>query len=214
MKTITRLADLEPDRHNANVGTRRGVDLLERSIERNGLGRSILVDREGRIIAGNKTTERVADLTSNEVPIVVVRTTGQQLVVVQREDLDLASETDPRARELAIADNRTAEVGLEWDANVLLKDVPGVDLHGYFFDAELAALFGEYDDKGILANPPDNTVSPAKPETANAPTTQDVDVDVIRERYQILVECETEQQQAALLARLTEEGHTCRALIS
>lgn len=163
MKDITKLADLTPDAHNPNLGTRRGVALLERSIERNGLGRSILVDCEGRIIAGNKTTERVADLTSLDVEVITVRTNGRQLVVVQREDLDLESETDPRARELAIADNRTAEVGLEWDANELLKASGPIDLSGYFLDPELAELFGVADDKGILPNPPDNTKRAAAP---------------------------------------------------
>lgn len=173
MKDITKLADLTPDAHNPNLGTRRGVALLERSIERNGLGRSILVDREGRIIAGNKTTERVADLTSLDVEIITVRTNGRQLVVVQREDLDLASETDPRARELAIADNRTAEVGLEWDANELLKASGPVDLSGYFLDPELAALFGEADDKGILPNPPDNTKRTPAPASEADPKSSD-----------------------------------------
>lgn len=155
MKDITKLADLTPDAHNANQGTRRGVALLERSIERNGLGRSILVDCEGRIIAGNKTTERVADLTSLDVEVITIRTNGRQLVVVQREDLDLESETDPRARELAVADNRTAEVGLEWDANELLKASGPVDLSGYFLDPELAALFGEADDTKRTPASPD-----------------------------------------------------------
>ena len=38
------------------------------------------------------------------LPLRVVRTDGDYLVAVQRDDLDLA--TDPRARALAIADNR------------------------------------------------------------------------------------------------------------
>src|SRR5712692_877594 len=40
-----------------------------------------------------------------------------RVVVVQRTDLDL--ETDPRARALAIADNRVAELDLDWDPAVL-----------------------------------------------------------------------------------------------
>src|SRR4051812_24931650 len=103
MKDIRRLSDLSPDPHNANKGTKRGLELLERSLERNGLGRSVLVDRNGILIAGNKTTERVADL-DGDVEVIVVKTNGRQLVVVQREDLDLTNPKDQRARELAIAD--------------------------------------------------------------------------------------------------------------
>ena len=44
MKTIR---DLTPDPSNANRGTERGSALLETSIERYGLGRSIVADRNG-----------------------------------------------------------------------------------------------------------------------------------------------------------------------
>ena len=64
-----------------------------------------LIDRHGRIIAGNKTVERAKAL---KIPLRVVRTDGRHLVAVQRDDLDLAS--DPRARALAIADNRVGEL--------------------------------------------------------------------------------------------------------
>lgn len=163
MKTINKLADLRCDPNNANKGTKRGLELLERSLERCGIGRSVLVDRNGILIAGNKATERIADLTSGDVEIVTVRTTGRQLVVVQREDLDLLDPTDGRARELAIADNRVAEVDLEWDANVLLHHMPAVDVGGYFFDQELARLFGEADAKGELGTPRSTAAAAADP---------------------------------------------------
>jgi hypothetical protein len=121
------------------IAARSAVDLLERSLERCGIGRSVLADRNGILIAGNKATEQIADLTGGEVEIITVRTNGRQLVVVQREDLDLLDPADGRARELAIADNRVAEVDLDWDANVLLNHMPGVDVGGYFFDQEARA---------------------------------------------------------------------------
>ena len=51
------------------------------------------------------------------LPVTVVPTTGQELVVVQRVDLD--ARTDPRAQALAVADNRVAELDLDWDPAVL-----------------------------------------------------------------------------------------------
>ena len=69
----------------------------------NGPGRSVLIDRHGTIIAGNKTYERAKQL---DIPVQVVKSDGTTLIAVQREDLDL--ETDPRARALAVADNRVA----------------------------------------------------------------------------------------------------------
>ena len=84
-----KLTELTPDNLNANKGSPRASGMLERSIQSYGAGRSVLVDKAGRIIAGNKTVE-----ASNEVGIedaIMVETDGRQLVVVKRTDLDLDS---------------------------------------------------------------------------------------------------------------------------
>ncbi|MCR4375698.1 MAG: DNA modification methylase [Acidobacteria bacterium] len=134
-KTLRTLADLTTDRKNANKHTERGVGMLEYSLRTYGAGRSILVDRDGHVIAGNATLERAAELG---LGVEVVKTRGDKLVVVQREDLDL---NDPKARELAIADNRVAQVDLAWDADTLkgLQD-DGVDLSQFFLKDELAGI--------------------------------------------------------------------------
>lgn len=60
MTETIKLADLTPDARNANKGTKRGADMINRSLGELGAGRSILVDKNGKIIAGNKTTEGAA----------------------------------------------------------------------------------------------------------------------------------------------------------
>ena len=102
---IRRLTDLKLDPHNSNVGTERGRAALERSLRDYGAGRAVLVDRRGCVVAGNKTVEQAKRLN---IPLRVVQTDGHHLVAVQRVDLDLA--TDPRAKALAIADNRVGEL--------------------------------------------------------------------------------------------------------
>src|SRR5262245_14688225 len=57
-----RLLDLQPDPHNANRGTDRGRAALERSLREYGVGRAVLIDRHGRVIAGNKTVEQAKRL--------------------------------------------------------------------------------------------------------------------------------------------------------
>lgn len=109
------IGDLTPDPNNANRHTERGTGLLESSIRRLGAGRSILMDKHGRIIAGNATHEAAGSVGLEDV--IVVKTDGTKLVAVQRTDLDL--ETDLAAMELAVADNRIGEVNLDLDANVL-----------------------------------------------------------------------------------------------
>lgn len=133
-KKIQSIDDLTPDLHNANKGTERGQYMIEHSLEQHGAGRSIVADAEGRIIAGNKTLQAAADLG---LGVRVVQTDGHELVVVQRTDLDLQG-TDDRARLLAYADNRSSEVGLDWDAEEIVMDMAsGVDLSGLFRDDEL-----------------------------------------------------------------------------
>ncbi len=136
-KTISTIADLQPDPRNANEGTERGAYMVGHSLEQYGAGRSILADGQGVVIAGNKTLQAAADLG---IPVRVVETDGHELVVVQRTDLDLLGDDD-RARLLAYADNRASEVGLQWDAAEIALDLDaGIDLSGLFQDFELAEI--------------------------------------------------------------------------
>jgi site-specific DNA-methyltransferase (adenine-specific) len=141
---ITNIKALVLDDRNANKGTERGLGLLEKSLRRYGAGRSVLADRNGRVIAGNKTVERAAELG---LPIRVVKTDGRELVVVQRQDLDLKEHK--AARELALADNRVAELDLDWDPRVLRSLAEeGVDLEAYFSPEELADILADEEVQG------------------------------------------------------------------
>lgn len=136
-KTITALSDLTPDTQNANKGTERGRYLVEASLTETGAGRSIVADKDGRIIAGNKTLEAWAGMGG---AVKVIETDGHELVVVQRTDLDL-SDPKGKARKLAYYDNRAGQVGMEWDAEQLLADVnAGVDLAAMFKKEEIDSL--------------------------------------------------------------------------
>lgn len=139
-KQIKTVSDLIPDAANANKGTERGRYAVEASLRETGAGRSIVVDREGRIIAGNKTLEAWADISGE---IEIVKTDGKKLIVVQREDLDL-SDVEGLARKLAYYDNRAGQLGLEFDAEQVLADIQaGVDLSIMFFDNEIADILAE-----------------------------------------------------------------------
>lgn len=114
-KTLLRkLSELIPDQRNANLGTQFGAHLLEESLRKLGAGRSILIDKNGQIIAGNKTAEMAGSIGIEDV--IIVPSDGTKLVVVQRTDLDINSK---EGRELAIADNKVSEVNLKFDDEVL-----------------------------------------------------------------------------------------------
>ena len=136
VKVIESINDLVPDPENANLGTERGDALLEWSMRNFGAGRSALADKKGRLIAGNKTVEKAVELG---IPVRVVQTEGNELVVVQRTDLDLDEGT--AARELAYADNRVSEVGLRWSTEQIQQDMlKGVELGPQFRMQELNEL--------------------------------------------------------------------------
>jgi hypothetical protein len=142
MKT-GKISDLIPDPSNANKGTERGSYMLDASVRRLGVGRSIVADRNGIIVGGNKTYAAVGALGIDD--IVIVETTGDRLVVVQRTDLDLSAPTHTdeyqRARELSIADNQSALVGISYDAPVIAEYIgEGIELDTWFLPAELEAI--------------------------------------------------------------------------
>jgi DNA modification methylase len=128
------ISELTPDNKNARRATQRSRDAVKDSLERLGAGRSILLDKNGRVIAGNTTLGAAKDLGLKNV--ITVETTGDSLVAVVRTDIDLDS---PEGRELAIADNRTAQFA-EWNPEVLTELSSRVDLLPFFNEAELEEL--------------------------------------------------------------------------
>jgi DNA modification methylase len=135
------LADLTDDPQNANRGTARGRTLLHDSLATYGAGRSILTDRTGTVIAGNKTLEQARTL---DLPIQTVQSDGRTLVVVQRTDLDL--EAGGTARALALADNRIGEVNLAWDEDLLRRfTADGDTFRDLWTETELTQLTGRTD---------------------------------------------------------------------
>ena len=110
----TNIESLVPDNKNFNKGTEYGDRLMDESLRKFGLARSIVIDKNNRIIAGNKTAEKAADIGFTDV--LVVEVDGNQLVAVKRKDIDLDS---ANGRELALADNATSKVNLAWDESMI-----------------------------------------------------------------------------------------------
>lgn len=113
----TKIDELIPDDKNFNKGTEYGNSLIEKSLRKFGAGRSVLIDKNNRIIAGNKTIENASAIGLDDV--IVVETDGKKIVAVKRTDIDLDSK---EGRELALADNQTSAVNFSIDEDVL-KDV-------------------------------------------------------------------------------------------
>jgi hypothetical protein len=125
------------DDRNANRGNRRGRAMVMESLEQFGAGRSIVSDKHGRVIAGNKTLEGARRIN---MPTRIIETDGSELIVVKRTDLDLKK--DEKAKALGIADNRTSEIGLQWDGDILNALSSEVDVTQFFTEDELEKIIG------------------------------------------------------------------------
>lgn len=107
---MANISELKFDDKNFNDHTEFGMSLLEKSLQDYGAGRSILIDKNNNIIAGNGIVEAAAQAGIENVRI--IETQGEELVAVKRIDVDLNTQ---KGREMAFADNATASVDLSWN---------------------------------------------------------------------------------------------------
>ena len=134
-KVIAHLRDLAPDPKNARRHNARNVGMIEAALNEVGAARSIVIDEDGVVLAGNATIEAAAQAGIERVQ--VVEADGETIIAVQRKGLTAEQKT-----KLALFDNRAAELA-EWDAGVLAGLAEEVDLSGLFRDDELSALLAD-----------------------------------------------------------------------
>lgn len=140
------------DDHNANKGTERGKKLLLESVRELGGGRSVLLDKHGKLIAGNKTFDAAQEAG---LKVRIVQAGRDELVAVQRSDLDLEDVTG-EARRLAYMDNRVSELDLAWDADQIAADAEaGINFDGVgFLEGELRQLLDQVEVMEEAGNDP------------------------------------------------------------
>jgi hypothetical protein len=100
------------DPRNARIRDERAKEVIRKSLETFGAGRSITIDAENVVISGNGVYEQAIALG---IPVREVETDGTELIVVKRTDL-VTSEA--KRIGLALADNQTATLA-KWDEPVL-----------------------------------------------------------------------------------------------
>jgi hypothetical protein len=134
--TVTaHLRDLTTDPENRRSHNPRNVGMIVDSLHRVGAGRSIVIDEDGVVLAGNATIEAAAEAGIEQVRI--VEANGNEIIAVRRRGL-----TAEQKRALALADNRAAELAT-WNLDQLRADADAcLDLAAFFEPAELADLLG------------------------------------------------------------------------
>jgi hypothetical protein len=114
----TSVKDLIFDNKNFNVGSAQGAALINKSLTKFKFGRSILIDKNNRIIAGNKSVENAMAIGMEDVQI--VESDGTKIIAVKRTDIDLDS---IEGREMALADNASAKANIVFDAELIEAEV-------------------------------------------------------------------------------------------
>jgi ParB-like chromosome segregation protein Spo0J len=127
------IADLTPDPKNRRKHNERNIGMIVSSLQQVGAARSIVIDEDNNILAGNGTVE-AAQLAGIE-RLRIIDADGEEIIAVRRTGL-----TDEQKRQVALYDNRTAELA-GWNPEQMLEDInAGLDFDGMFSKAELDEL--------------------------------------------------------------------------
>lgn len=103
------------DKRNYRKHNNKNKELIKKSLEQCDTGRSIVIDNDNEIIAGNGIYEQAQKLG---IKTKIIETDGTELVVVKRTDL---STNDEKRKQLAVMDNTTSDTS-EFDFNLLAED--------------------------------------------------------------------------------------------
>jgi len=133
MKLLT--SQLKSDHKNARKRTDRSASLIAESLKQFGAARSIVIDEDNRILAGNGTIEGAKAAGIENVR--VIETDGTEIIAVKRTGL---SENEKIG--LALADNRTSDLS-DWDKDMLQQLSEEHDVAPWFDADDLAAILGE-----------------------------------------------------------------------
>ena len=182
----TSVSQLVPDPTNRRKRTARNVGMIVDALQHVGTARSIVIDEHNEILAGNGVIEAAQKAGITRVR--VVESDGQTIIAVRRRGLTVGQK-----RDLAIYDNRAAELA-EWDTEQIQADmVAGIDLSAFFDAKELTALLRPAAGDGG----PGDVANQAVPGS-----------------FLVMVTCATEEEQIQLLERLMAEGLSCKAIVS
>ncbi|MBO7735257.1 MAG: hypothetical protein J6S67_22015 [Methanobrevibacter sp.] len=118
--------EIKFDKRNYRRHGDKNKQLIKKSLDELGAGRSIVIDNDGEIIGGNGVFEAWGNK-----PVKVIESDGSELVVVKRTDL---STNDEKRKKLAVMDNTTSDTStfdmklLKADFDIPTLDELGVEL--------------------------------------------------------------------------------------
>jgi hypothetical protein len=117
------------DKKNYRQHSDKNKRIIEKSLKELGPGRSILLDSENQIIAGNGVYEQAE---KQNIRVRVIETNGDELIAVKRNDI---KPTDKKRKELALIDNLASDTS-SFDMEVVAEDFDTESLNEWEFETE------------------------------------------------------------------------------
>jgi ParB family transcriptional regulator, chromosome partitioning protein len=181
---------LIPDPRNAKIHGDRNLAAIKASYQRFGQRKNIVaVAGTNVVIAGNGQLAAAKALGWTHVAVSYFA-------------------DEPSARAFALADNRTSEIDVAWDAALLQESLAELDS----LDLDLGELGFSDDDLAKLLEEPsgvsDQPSAAPKPRAAN----EDPPPANYAEQYGVIVLCESEDEQRETYEALVAEGRNCRVV--
>jgi hypothetical protein len=153
--SVVPIDDLVEDPANLKHHGERNKEVLLASLKRFGAARSVVADGKNVIRAGNGTLEAARKAGIKEA--VVIKTTGDQLVVVQRDDW-----TPTEGVAYSIGDNKTAITDVSYDDLRMAETLRALQSEDFdlgsigFTDEEVDELCAVLGDGAIDKAPPED----------------------------------------------------------
>jgi hypothetical protein len=116
---------IKQDKNNFRIHSEENKSLIKKSVDELGAGRSVLIDSEDTLIAGNGVIEQWG-----KRPTKVIETDGTELIVVKRTDLKTK---DKKRKLLALADNQTSDLS-EFDIELVENEFGEDELTDWGFE--------------------------------------------------------------------------------
>ena len=127
------MAKIKLDSKNYRVHSDKNKMIIDKSLKELGAGRSILIDSENEIIAGNGVFEQAE---KQNIKIKIVETDGTELIAVKRTDLKT---NDKKRKKLALIDNHSTDTS-NFDFEAINVDFGEVELEEWGIEESLINL--------------------------------------------------------------------------
>jgi hypothetical protein len=129
------IGDLRPldDSENPRKHNPKNIGQIVASLQALGAARSIVIDENNNILAGNGTIEAASEIGLTKLK--VIETDGEEIIAVRRRNM-----SEVQKRQYAVADNRTTDTSV-WNKDALeLYQLAEIDLIPWFTPEELDDL--------------------------------------------------------------------------